>query len=512
LGCSAYHPAPKVEGLTVAEKAALLKDVPGIEKYLDLTKHRPGPASERFGYEPLEVLDAPDPSYKIKREKCVSGIIMSPFSSSTITLEELVRYLRAQGVRVNELSFPGKSVNLGQVLNLRFPRGATLCEVASAANAQTDAYLYVDEGDVITLSPYERRTFRLPVPSAQMRAEGTLDDSGGGSGDSMGGMKAKMNVAQESAPFVELEENLKSILGKDDGLYVFSRQMGILTVYAAPQKVSLVEQYVKSLADDLSRSVKLHVSIIEVSDKDNKQHDYDWSWVLRRALITQPWRYGLTSEYFDWVFKSPNPDSELIGKSFEFGFKSIESSDTHKFLVRLLKERANVAIIESTNVMLTNGHPVVISKGQTREYISEVNRSVSDTEVSYDVSKGKIHSGLRLFLSGVVRKESLTLSMLMELQDLVNMETINFESIYTIQNPTIDEKRQGLVLQLADGETKAIVGSVGTRNSSSKAAPGFLPLDLLSNSASTEKKTDYIVILITPEIVKNEKGGFHEVL
>jgi hypothetical protein len=68
------------------------------------------------------------------------------------------------------------------------------------------------------------------------------------------------------------------------------------------------------------------------------------------------------------------------------------------------------------------------------------------------------------------------------------------------------------VLQLADGETKAIVGSVGTRNSSSKAAPGFLPLDLLSNSASTEKKTDYIVILITPEIVKNEKGGFHEVL
>ncbi len=520
-GCSARYPQPRISGLTSGELGAIARYGSGVDGYVN-TDNTTVRIPKRFTYNPVEVLDSPDVTYKIELEKCFSPIVLREFASSVVSLRELLRYIRGYGIRVDVVEFEGANVNVEQKVSMTFPEGATLCDVARVVSTQTTTHMYVDNGNVVTISPYARRTFRLPMSIGVLSSEASIDEQnkggGGGSGSdaassSSGGLGMTLGVKQQTT-ISEIEENIKKILGGGSlGKYVLSQQYGVITVYAPPQQMRLIEDYINGISSEMSRTAKVYVTVLNIRDDNSKDHDFDWAMALRRSLIEKPWKYGLTSRYFDWVFSSPSPSEEVVSRNYGFGVSSIESPNSHKFIIRMLQSKTDTTVLESTSFVLANGKPVLVTRGQSREYIKEINRSVSDQDVNFDVKKGVIHSGLRIYASGSVRDDSVTMSLLVQLQDLVNMETLNVGNTFTIQNPTVDEKRQGLVLHLGNNETEVVVGGTGDRTDTTKSSPGLLPLDLFSTSANHNKSRSYVLILVTPQIIKNDRGGsFHEVL
>ncbi len=503
--CAANTAKVDTHILTPQEKEALQHEYPFSDNEKRFEDNRTS-EDKRYGY--VAVIDGPNPNYRLAKGRCVSGMFLPPFSTNAqgkVTIVKVLSYLRAHGIRI---SYDPVALPPETSIQLYFPQGLNLCQLVDVLKGYTSGDVRIEHGNTLVISPFERSVWHLPMLGNVLKSQATLESQTSSDTGSTGGESLRLQVADENSFDLakSIDEKMKKMLpDASEGYWVYDKSLGLLTIYARPRKMEIVRSYLKELARDISRMARVRITIFEINSNKNKERGLDWTLALRRLLFSKPWKYGLTNKYADITLGSAAHD--LIDSSaYSLGMASIEDANRVKLIYNLLSKYTDVTLLENTEVLLLNGHPALVSRGREREYLSEVTRDIlGDTaSVSYQVEKGRVYSGIKIYLNGNIRNDSITLSMFMELQELVNMENFTLPD-YTIQNPIIDKRHQTLTIQAEDGETEVVVGIASTNAKIDTSGLGFRPLDEIIGQKAASAGRSWLLIMVTPHILSNQE-------
>ncbi|MDT8386972.1 MAG: pilus (MSHA type) biogenesis protein MshL [Thiogranum sp.] len=225
--------------------------------------------------------------------------------------------------------------------------------------------------------------------------------------DSVSG--AQVTTRTDADFWYSLKNSLNMIIGEEQGRKIITNPMsGTVVVRALPRELMVVEQYLNTLQNAVSRQVIIEAKILEVQLNDSFQSGVNWNALIdfgnnHEILLGQ--RGGATavdsglSEFAGDVIGLANPSLNNATAQALGGVFAIQA-DLGDFnaLIELLRTQGDVQVLSSPRVSTVNNQKAIIKVGTDEYFVTDVG---VDTDTTSGVSNKTVDIQLTPFFSGV---------------------------------------------------------------------------------------------------------------
>lgn len=313
-----------------------------------------------------------------------------------------------------------------------------------------------------------------------------------------------------------IEKELSEITNRPGDLFVASapiinKEAGLVTVSATLKQIQRVDEYIKRLEKKLKNQVMIDVHIFSVNLSDSKATGIDWSQIfaLQNGTLTQDHLFTTNvSQLQDGAittFGGGVPSAKASAVEFK---GSVAITDFVKFL----QEQGDVRSVSNPKVLTLNNQTAFISVGSQFFYkITQSNNQASagGTTISQNDIVDSVFAGFLLDITPEIEEDGKNITLKINPSISETITTVDSTVVRTIP-PDLSRTQLSSVITAKDGEQIILGGLISSSESNEVTKVPLLgSIPLLGNlfkSSRYKKSTSELVLVITPRIVKKEKG------
>jgi type IVB pilus formation R64 PilN family outer membrane protein len=230
----------------------------------------------------------------------------------------------------------------------------------------------------------ETQTFYLPaLPNSSkggsaISSNASTSASGGGGGGTQaaGGIAAAGNANTGTEynvdVWVDLEKTAQTVAGT--AKTAVNRSAGSVTVTGTPTQVRNVEQWVKSLSDNMSQQVSITLDIFTVNVK--AEDSYSWNPAMVFNSLSGKYGFTLSGPDAPSISSGVNPMS-LSASILSSATGKLGQYSGSEFALQALSSLGDVASVMHKTVVTLNGQPAPIQMADIEGYLASSTPSAS---------------------------------------------------------------------------------------------------------------------------------------
>lgn len=358
-------------------------------------------------------------------------------------------------------------------------------------------------------------------------AAGSSSSSSGSSSSSSGGGGASSQsgtniTSSDEVQFWEiLDKELESVLNRPEDTYtakipMINKNAGLVTVTATGTQVKRLDNYLNELQKKMQTQVLIDVQMYSVVFTDGSSTGIDWSQLYALQNIDLSFDYINSKDVGKFTSTPLNTGtafteygSSSVGRTgasiFQLGAKG-----SLKEVIKFLKTQGDVYAISNPKILTLNNQPALITAGtelfyKTKSSSTLAGGSTGTTSESEIISS--VFSGVLLDITPEISTDgSITLRINPSISDTVG--SVSSDNTNRSMPPDLSRRQMSSVISVQDGSRVILGGLINSKNvNDGNKVPllGDIPyLGYLFKSESMSKRTEEIVIIIEPHIVKKD--------
>lgn len=347
-----------------------------------------------------------------------------------------------------------------------------------------DVWKNIEQNLAEILNLYEETSRRDTIVLTDSGEESP--DAGSGEG---GPWLDKENAANKKSTedIVELQRTKsKGALGQ----VTYDRPLGIITVTAPRGVLERTDVYFKTLRDELYRQVSIEAKIVEVELTEDNRTGINWDSLLANANFD-----------FTLDFQKLNPLYHSAG--IQNRFLTLDDKN-FTLLLDLIEDQGHTELLANPKITVMNGQPALINVGQSLQYVSEVESTVSDNgTVTQSPTTSQVFSGLGLGVIANIIGNEVILNLTPIESEVTDFNDYTFAGT-TLSLPTVAVREMNTQVRVRSGEMLVIGGLISTKADYEESGiTGLKDLSVMSKAfkqdgtSSTKRE---LVIMLRPVI------------
>ena len=435
-------------------------------------------------------------------------------------------------------------------MNKTYLKNLTINEVLDLIVKENDLQ-YTLQNNVLKISYLTTKTYQLDYISGERRGEGSTNirlssntgtaaggAAGGAAGTSSGGASSESGTNISSKDEVkfwsDLGKEIKNILSRPEDNYTQSKTVdqnstdvhnvyinksaGLVTVTATNKQMQRLDKYIADLQKKMQTQVMIDVKIYSVTFQDGSSTGIDWSQLYALQNIDMTFDYQNVDKVTTYSSTALNtgtafsafpltPQGNNIGSIFRLGAKG-----SLKEVIKFLKTQGDLYAVSNPKILTLNNQPALITSG-TELFYKTTSSSVASSGGGAAAIGGvtevisSVFAGVLLDITPEISNDgSITLRINPSISDVASQ--LKEDNSARSMPPDLSRRQMSSVITVKDGSTVIMGGLIGTKNDmKANKVPllGDIPgLGWLFKSEGVTKKTEEIVIIIEPHIVKRD--------
>lgn len=369
----------------------------------------------------------------------------------------------------------------------------------------------------ITLSS---NTSTSAAGSSSSSSSGSSSSSSGGGGASS---QSGTNItSSDEVQFWEiLDKELESVLNRPEDSYtakipMINKNAGLVTVSATGTQIKRLDNYLNELQKKMQTQVLIDVKMYSVVFTDGSSTGIDWSQLYALQNIDLSFDYQSTKDVTKYTSTALNTGTEITesllpnGRNGGASIFRLGASGSLKEVIKFLKTQGDVYAISNPKILTLNNQPALITAGtelfyKTKSSSTLAGGSTGTTSESEMISS--VFSGVLLDITPEISTDgSITLRINPSISDTVG--SVSSDNTNRSMPPDLSRRQMSSVISVQDGSRVILGGLINSKNvNDGNKVPllGDIPyLGYLFKSESMSKRTEEIVIIIEPHIVKKD--------
>lgn len=327
-----------------------------------------------------------------------------------------------------------------------------------------------------------------------------------------------------------IELNLKTLVGvgandKSDRSVVINRQSGVVVVRAMPNELHNVDEYLKKIADTVTRQVILEAKIVEVELNDGFQAGINWA-----SLITNgnsSYLFGQTAPAGGFnvdpykgtgtpITVSPgNAVTELAGNALGGAFTIAADFTDFNTFIELLGTQGDTRVLSSPRVSTLSNQKAIIKAGSDEFFVTKVTSNTvtgTSTSSSRDVELTPFFSGVALDVTPQISDNN---SVILHVHPTVSevtdqIKTLTMSGSTDVLPLALSQIRESDNIVKAKSGQLIVIGGLmrETRDNLKYGTPFISDIPLLGKlfqSQRRQSRTVELVILLRPIVVSDDE-------
>jgi len=295
---------------------------------------------------------------------------------------------------------------------------------------------------------------------------------------------------------------------------IIDPEAGLVTVTGTAKQIKRVSKYLSALTSQIKQQVLIDVQILSVTFDNSHTTGIDWSQL-----------YGLQNFTIDSLSLNEKNINKLEHdkagiKKYEWtegrkpnwaGALQVKQHATIKDVIKFLRTKGDVRSVSSPRVMTLNNQPALISVGKELFYKIKSSSSTSTGGAAVAAEGEKVDSvfaGILLDITPEIDKRGMiTLKINPSITE--TLQPISGDGTRTMP-PDLVRRQIASVIKVRDGNHAILGGLISTRTGTKvNKVPLLGDIPLLSYAFKSEskiEKTEELVIIITPHIIKSNRN------
>lgn len=314
----------------------------------------------------------------------------------------------------------------------------------------------------------------------------------------------------------ELEENLKMMLlpevqaSSEGGVakYTLHKQAGLLTIYAKNGQHEQIQDYIKTLKENVGTQVLIEAKIIEINLSKQYSSGIDWFFVRKHLAVSAP----LGSLAHPGGIDTVNFATRNVVTLGKYG-------GNLSGLVNFLSSFGTVRTLSNPRLTVLNNHPALLKVATNYVYFKvNYNREFNaDGRAGFERASSQVHTvpvGLILSVHPAINFETgeITLSLrptISRIVDSVEDPAVGIltGNAKTSKIPVVQMREMDSVVQLKSGGVVILGGLMEERSDNTQnriPIPGF---DNVLRAKDDNREITELVILLRAQILTNGASG-----
>ena len=443
---------------------------------------------------------------------------------------------------------------LDKTLNKTKLKNLTIDEVLNLILKENNL-TYTLENNILKISYLQTKTYNIDYIISQRRGEGSTDitlssQSGSdtssttsASGASMVSNQSqsesgmKITSTDEVLFWEELDAEIEKILNRPEDTFtaeapIINRAAGLVTVTATSKQIERLNAYIEELQKKMQYQVLIDVKMYSVVFDDSSRTGIDWSQIYSLQNFSLGYnniKQQNVDEFEGGLITTMNEGDETEGLFFngtDFEFKpiaggrapistvstlfNISNAITINDLVKFLKSQGDVYSISNPKVLTLNNQPALITVGTELFYKLKTAETTAGTGATSQVAGEMINSvfaGVLLDITPEISNDG-TITLRINPSISEARSTISTDNSNRTTPPDLNRRQLSSVVTVKDGNRIVLGGLINTSTGTDmNKVPllGDIPiLGHLFKSESMIKKTEELVLIIEPHIVKSD--------
>jgi general secretion pathway protein D len=426
---------------------------------------------------------------------------------------------------------------LSKQMNKTFLKNLTLNEVLDLIIKENNLQ-YTLQNNVLKISYLSTKTYNIDyiiserkgVGSANItlssntstsvsNTTGTSGGAGGGNASSESGIKI---TSSDEVQFWEtLDKEVESILNRpEDGytaaLPMINKNAGLITVTATAPQLKRLDSYLDDLEKKMQTQVLIDVKMYSVIFSDASSTGIDWSQLYALQNVDLAFDAINTKDVTTFTstpLKTGTAFSEFMmydGRRAAANVFQLSAGASINEVIKFLKTQGDVYSISNPKILTLNNQTALITAGT--ELFYKTKNSTSTTAASTTTAEtevvSSVFSGVLLDITPEISKDgTITLRVNPSISETASQVESN--NAARSMPPDLSRRQMSSVISVKDGSRVILGGLINTKNTNdANKVPllGDIPvLGYLFKREGMVKRTEEIVIIIEPHIIKKEK-------
>jgi general secretion pathway protein D len=312
-------------------------------------------------------------------------------------------------------------------------------------------------------------------------------------------------------------KDTKAVAGNDNlhGIYI-NKSAGLVTVTGTGKQIQRLDHYIDSLQKKMQTQVLIDVKMYSVVFNDATSTGIDWSQLYALQKVDLAFDAINTKDVTKFTSTPLNTGtafSEFMsydGRRAAANVFQLGAKASINEVIKFLKTQGDVYSISNPKILTLNNQPALITAG-TELFYKTVSSSTlaggstgttSETEVV-----SSVFSGVLLDITPEISNDG-TITLRINPSVSETASTISSDNSTRTMPPDLSRRQISSVITVKDGSRVILGGLINTKNTNdANKVPvlGDIPvLGYLFKREGMVKKTEEIVIIIEPRIIKKE--------
>jgi general secretion pathway protein D len=373
----------------------------------------------------------------------------------------------------------------------------------------------------ITLSS-NTSTSSTPSSSGSSGSTGSSSGAGGSNATSQSGINI---TSSDEVHFWEtLDKDIESVLNRpEDGytakLPLINKSSGLITVTATGEQLKRLDTYLDDLQKKMQTQVLIDVKMYSVVFSDASSTGIDWAQLYALQNIDLTFDYQNSKDITKYTSTALNTGTEITesilpnGRSGGASLFRLGAKGSINELIKFLKTQGDVYSISNPKILTLNNQPALITAGTELFYKTTSTSTLAGGTTGQQATSeivSSVFSGVLLDITPEISNDgSITLRINPSISETAS--TVSIDNATRTMPPDLSRRQMSSVITVKDGNRVILGGLINTKNvNDSNKVPllGDIPfLGYLFKREGMTKKTEEIVIIIEPHIVKKEKDS-----
>lgn len=368
---------------------------------------------------------------------------------------------------------------------------------AMEAILDVHGYYWETRENLVRVYKFETKLFTIDyvrlVREGSGSSQAQISSSTGG-----GGQAGEVTIKQSDKVdfWKDLKEQLKIIIGPDEGILAINRLSGTIQVTARHQVVEKVGRYIDAINGSIMRQVEIEVRILEVTLSDEFSLGIDWNQTIDDMGTGSISTSNIITASVGSVLPKPATVTLSYGVLGGVNFNAV---------ITALREQGDVRVVSKPMIRVMNNQPALIKVGTDIPFFQ------STTTPGTGGSAPIVTEEVRYITAGMVLSITPQISgdgwIMLDVTPTITRLAGTVLSPLGSTAPTMEIKQSSTIVRLRDGETVTIGGLIQTEKSEKvRKVPilGDIPiLGYLFRGKYTADINRELVVFLTPRIIKD---------
>jgi len=334
----------------------------------------------------------------------------------------------------------------------------------------------------------------------------SITSGGGGGAGGVQGSSFSIGSKDEIAFWTELEEQMKTMVSKEDYARVTINKMsGTIQVVDTHSRVESIANFINKLNYAIKRQIEIEVQIVEVNLNEDFSLGIDWAAIDAsiRGLIFS----FSTNNIITTAIGGIPPKPPTIGAGVGY---LANNGNGYASILTALKEQGDINIVSKPSIRTLNNQPAMIKVGTDRTYFSRktiVTATVGGVTNNVNDTAQVITEGVVLSITPQIAEDNWVMMDISPVLTRVIGLSQTFAADGTVLStaPNIDVRQSTSIVRVRDGQTIILGGLIQDIDSElERKVPGLGDIPAIGKAFTGQyeiKQKKELVIFMTPRVV-----------